>query len=169
MRIKAIAVCLLVCASPALVIGAASPAQALLCGSGLPLASLVTVSASDLDFSMYTPASDNFASANIKVQCGLLGIDILPSFSLSLTAMNGTNQGARFLNHGGAHLGYNVYTDNGHGTVWGDGTDGSVTQTYDGSLLTLGSIGFTAWGKVPSGQFLTPGPYTDKITVTVSY
>ncbi len=167
MRTKVALPGLLLCAAPALVIG--TPAQALLCGSGLPLASLVTVTSSDLHFGMVNPASGATASAAISITCGLLGIDILPSFTLKLTAMNGTSPSARYLAMGSSHLGYNIYTDNGYGTVWGDGTDGSVTQSYDGTLLTLGSIGFTAWGKVPAGQFLTHGPYTDKITVTVSY
>jgi spore coat protein U-like protein len=149
---------------------AAAPAQAglLTCGSGVLFASAVVINVSDLSFGNYTPSSADFASTGISVTCGALGIDLLPSFTVLLTAANGTSPAARYLDKTGTHLGYNIYTSNGYGAVWGDGTGGSVTQTYN-ALLTLGAVNFTAWGRVPAGQYVAAGRYSDHITVTVSY
>ncbi len=146
---------------------AATPAHALLACGGL-FSSAVSVSASALDFGNYTPSTDDFASAGISIKCGALGIDILPGFTISLTAMNGSDPAARYLNRSGAHLSYNIYTTSGYSRVWGDGSNGSVTQSYS-ALLTLGNVNFTAWGKLPKGQYLATGAYTDTITVLVSY
>jgi spore coat protein U-like protein len=146
------------------------PAQALLtCGSGALFASAVTVSATALNFGNYTPASASYASATVRVECGLLGIDLLPGFTLSLTAQNGGgNPAARTMERSGVPLAYNVYTTSGYGAVWGDGSNGSVTQSY-GALLSLGGITYTAWGRLPAGQYVAAGAYSDWITVTVSY
>jgi spore coat protein U-like protein len=155
----------------ALLFSSVAPANALLiCGSGLPFASAVIVSATDLSFGNYTPASNALASADVSVRCGALGIDLLPSFTVSLTALNGTNPMARYLDKVGTHLAYNVHTNSSYSnaTIWGDGTNGSVIQSYS-ALLLLGSIHFTAWGKLSAGQYVAAGLYTDKITVTVSY
>ena len=73
------------------------------------------------------------------------------------------------MNRSGTHLNYNIYTTNGYTTVWGDGNNGTVSQTYNGVLLQLGSVSFTAYGKLPGGQFPAPGMYTDTIMVTVTY
>lgn len=162
MRIKVTLLVVLLAALP-------RPAQALLtCGSGALFASAVTVSATALNFGTYTPASARFASATISVECGLLGLDLLPGFVLSLTSQNGSNPSARFMERSGVPLAYNVYTSNGYGAVWGDGSNGSVTQSY-GALLSLGGINYTAWGRLPAGQYVAAGAYSDWITVTVSY
>jgi spore coat protein U-like protein len=147
---------------------AASPSQALLCGSGLPLASGISVSTTDLSFNNYTPASADFANTTVSVACGLLGLDILPAFSVSLTAMNGSGPATRYLVQGGTHLNYNVYTTSGYSVIWGDNSGGSATENYAG-LLSLGSVSFTGWGRLPAGQYVAAGPYTDRITVTVTY
>ena len=82
--------------------------------------------------------------------------------------VHGTYPSARFMAYGGNHLGYNIYTSAGYATVWGDGTSGSSSQSY-ASLLALGSISYTAWGRLPAGQYVRAGSYDDQITVVVSY
>ena len=143
------------------------PAHALLfCGGAL--ASPVTVSATGLSFGSYTPASPSYASAGITVRCGALGVDLLPSFTVSLISSNSADPSQRYMDKAGTHLGYNIYTSAGYATVWGDGTAGSVSQSYN-SILTLGNIDFTAWGRLPAGQYVPSGSYADQITVLVSY
>jgi spore coat protein U-like protein len=150
-----------------LLAGLCRPAQALLfCGG--PLSSPVTVSATALSFGNYTPASAAAANATVTVRCGTLGINLLPSFTVSLISSNGANPSARYMRNGAAHLGYNIYTDAGYSAVWGDGTAGSLTQSSN-SILALGSIAFTAWGRVPAGQYVSAGVYSDTVTVLVSY
>lgn len=142
-----------------------SPAYALLCGViGNPM----TVNATALAFSNYFPVNTSTNTTTVSVQCGLLGIDLLPAFTISLSSGNASGPATRYMDNAGTRLNYNIYTTTAYNKVWGDGTGGSLTQSYNG-LLSLGSITFTGYGRIPSGQYVTPGGYSDLITVTVSY
>ena len=66
-------------------------------------------------------------------------------------------------------LGYQIYSDSGHSTVWGDGTNGSSTVggtgTGPGAAITE-----TMYGVVPAGQTVLTGSYADNpVNVTVTY
>jgi spore coat protein U-like protein len=140
------------------------PASALLCGTFLDP---VSVSATTLNFGTYVPSSAATANTSVTVSCGL-PIDLLNDFHISLSAGNSLDPAARLLKQGGGQLGYNIYTDSGFMTVWGDGTGGSVTQGYS-SVLSLGRASFTGFGRLPQGQFVPAGTYSDRITVTVTF
>jgi spore coat protein U-like protein len=155
-RIRAIILALLL---------APTPAFALLCGTVLDP---MSVSATALSFGSYTPASASPASTTVTIACGLLGLDLLPDFTVALSAGNATTPSGRYLVMSGNHLGYNIYTSTGYATVWGDGSGGSVTQSFN-SVLSLGTINYTGYGRIPAGQNVAAGPYTDNITVTVTY
>jgi spore coat protein U-like protein len=140
------------------------PAAALLCGTFL---SPMTVSATNLSFGTYAPGSTVTANTSVTIKCGL-GLDLLPDFDVRLSAGNTTSPATRHLKLGSSQLYYNIYADPGFGSVWGDGSAGSVLQSYDG-LLSLGNISFTGFGRLPSGQYVPAGAYGDHITVTVIY
>jgi spore coat protein U-like protein len=141
------------------------PASALLCGTFLDP---IIVSATDLNFGVYVPSSASTANTSVTVSC-TLALDLLTDFHVSLSAGNSlTDPSARYLKQGSNRLGYNIFTDGGYMTVWGDGSAGSVDQGYS-SLLSLGSTSFTGFGRVPQGQYVQAGAYADRITVTVSF
>ena len=142
-----------------------SPALALLCGTFLDP---MTVSATSLAFGDYFPVNTSTNSTTVSINCGLLGIDLLPAFTISLSAGNASSPASRYMDKSGSHLNYNIYTSTAYNKVWGDGTGGSLTNSYNG-LLSLGTIDFTGYGRILSGQYVTPGGYSDTITVTVSY
>lgn len=147
---------------------ATRPAFALLCGTVLdPL----SVSATGVSFGNYTATNPTAttASGTITVACGLLGIDLLPGFTISLSSGNGGSFVPRTLAGGGASLSYNLYTEATHAAVWGDGTGATVTRSFDGTLLHLGSYDFTVYGALAAGQFVKAGVYSDTIIVTVTY
>ncbi len=142
------------------------PAHALLCGTGLDP---VTVSASAVRFGNYLPTSPAAltASGTITISCGL-GLDLLPDFAVALSqGVGGGYQPRRMLN-GSSGLAYNLYTTPAYSTVWGDGLDGTIEQLFS-AILHLGSVVFTVYGRVPAGQFVATGAYSDTITVTVTY
>jgi spore coat protein U-like protein len=64
-----------------------------------------------------------------------------------------------------ALLGYNLFSDSGRTTNWGNtvGTD-TVAGTGSGTAQSL-----TVYGQIPAGQFPQPGSYADTITATVTY
>jgi spore coat protein U-like protein len=147
------------------VAGLPAPASALLCGTVL---APVRVTTTGLSFGTYAPGAGNRAiNGTLTIDCGLITADLLPNFTISLSSGNGANPTARYMLRGTTHLNYNLYTTNAHTSVWGD-AGGGVKQTYS-STLTLGSINYTVYGLIFGAQFVTPGLYTDSLTVTVDY
>ncbi len=108
------------------------------------------------------------ANGTVDIKCPL-GIGLLPSFTRRAVGRK-RRQRLRAAEDvdGASRLGYNIYTTSGYATVWGDGTGSTVTQTYS-AIISLGTISFTAYGQAPSGQYVATGPYSDSITVTVTY
>jgi spore coat protein U-like protein len=88
------------------------------------------------------------------------------ALNAGVNAGGASNFGARKMKSGANVLGYQLYTDTGRSTVWGDGTASSSTSasTGTGSTQTL-----TIYGRLPSLANVVPGSYTDTVTVTVSY
>src|SRR5438874_6956298 len=63
---------------------------------------------------------------------------------------------------GANSLGYNLYTDAARTQVWGDFfTGGTIQVAPAGTPATL-----DVYGRIPAGQNVPPGSYTDSITVT---
>jgi spore coat protein U-like protein len=105
------------------------------------------------------------ATSTLSVQC-----TNTTGWSVALDA--GTNAGgpaafgSRAIKNGSQTLAYQLYTNAGRTTVWGDGSGGSapVTGTGTGSTQSL-----TVYGRLPSLTGAIPGSYTDTVTVTITY
>jgi spore coat protein U-like protein len=145
-----------------------APGEALASGCTLT-GNAPTVTASDIAFNAYSAAamSPKDANGTVQIKCPL-GIGLLPSFTVALSAGASGSFSPRQMAMGTNRLGYNIYTSSGYSTVWGDGTGGSVTQNFS-AILSLGTISFTGFGQIPTGQYVATGSYTDSITVTVTY
>lgn len=127
----------------------------------------LTVNATTLNFGVYDPgaeSSDN-STATISLQCA---IGLLPSFTVALSTGDSGSYSPRRMLNGSSTLSYNLYIDQRHMVVWGDGTGATSTESFD-SLLSLGGTNFTVYGSAPPGQYATPGTFADTITVTVTY
>jgi spore coat protein U-like protein len=139
-------------------------------GSGCTITSNApTVTATDIAFPPYSASavSPDGANGSVKIRCPL-GVGLLPSFDIALSAGSAGGFSPRQMAQGSNRLGYNIYTAGDYSTVWGDGNGGSVTQSFS-AILSLGTITFTAYGLIPTGQYLRGGTYNDTITVTVTY
>ena len=93
----------------------------------------------------------------------------------------GDNNISISLNHGGAPsfnprrmlkgseiLNYNLYLDAARTVIWGDGTAG--TQTYSiRNPPNNQDVTVPVYGRVPLGQSVSKGAYTDTITVTINF
>jgi spore coat protein U-like protein len=128
-----------------------------------------TVSATAIAFGGYsaTQPAPTLANGSVQIRCPL-GIGLLPSFDIALSAGNGGGFLPRSMQSGANRLDYNIYTSAAYASIWGDGTGGTVTQSYT-SLLALGTITFTTYGRIPANRFAAPGTYIDTIRVTVTY
>ena len=127
--------------------------------------SVCTVSATNLAFGNYDASSGtpNDASSTVTTTCSNT-----TGYTVALNA--GTGSGAtvavRRMTNGANTLDYSMYTTAGRTTVWGDGTLSTVTQAGTGNGT---GQALTVFGRIPTGQYVTAGSYTDTVTATVTY
>ncbi|RZI78097.1 MAG: SCPU domain-containing protein [Variovorax sp.] len=150
----------------------AGTAQATCSGIGLTSCSM-TVSAGAIAFGNYNPnaaAGASDATSTISVTGTLFGVGLLNTiaYTISLSPGSASTVADRRL-IGGGSLGYNLYTDSGRTSVWG-------TDTVSDSISVLAAVlgvsvtrNYTVYGRIPAGQYVAPGSYSNTIVVTVTY
>jgi spore coat protein U-like protein len=106
-----------------------------------------TLSASSLD-----------GAGSVSVTC-----DVTSSFQVALSKGQGSFA-VRQLQSGANVLYYNLYTDALRSLIWGDGTVGTTLVSGSGTAAT-----YTVYGRIPGGQNLPAGNYSDSITVTLDF
>jgi spore coat protein U-like protein len=120
------------------------------------------ISATNLAFGTYSGTAVN-ATSTVTVTC----TNTTPyNVGLDAGTSTGANvNGRKMTGPGSATLGYSLYQDSAHTTIWGN-TVGTNTEagTGSGSAQAL-----TVYGQLPAGQFVAPGSYTDTITATITY
>jgi spore coat protein U-like protein len=68
---------------------------------------------------------------------------------------------------GSDRLAYNFYVDAGATAVWGDGTGGTATRSdrvFKNKPWTV-----TIYGRIPAGQDVSAGSYSDTLTITINF
>ena len=68
---------------------------------------------------------------------------------------------------GSDRLAYNFYVDAGGAAVWGDGTGGTATRSdrvFKNKPWTV-----TLYGRIPAGQDVSAGSYSDTLTITINF
>ena len=88
------------------------------------------------------------------------------ALNAGVNAGGASNFGTRAIKNGLKTLGYQLYADALHTTVWGDGTSASATVP---GLGTGSNQSLTVYGRLPSVAGAVPGTYSDTVTVTVTY
>jgi len=117
-----------------------------------------SVSATNLAFGSYTGSSNLDQTSTVSVTC-TNGTD----YSVALNdGANASGSTRRMLSGGSNYLSYEMYSDAGRSTVWNAATP--VTGTGSGVAQSL-----TVYGRVPSGQNVPAGSYSDTVQVTVTY
>ena len=153
------------------------PGVLLVCAA-LPAAAATwtcSVSATGPAFGIYNPfaTTPDEQNGTVNATCTLLSgnaatVNITDSFSTGSSG-NYTN---RTLLSGANALDYNLYYDAGYTEIRGNGTGGSQTG---GATLNLTSANptqtatGTIYGRIPAGQNVAPGTYTDTIVVTITF
>lgn len=126
------------------------------------------VSGTTVQFLPYDPVSASPSDSTGLVTVGCAGLGLLPSFSVSLNIGTGSSFATRQLANGAARLDYNLYRDSNRQQIWGDGTPGTFQRSFN-SILSLGLIDYTVYGRIPAGQDKPFGNYTTTITITVDF
>lgn len=141
-------------------------------GSCVGLGCNCTVASTSTAFGLYdaVATSPNETSSTISVTCGALVLGGLISYQIRLSKGNSTTYVNRKLINGVNPINYNIYADAGRTQIWGDTTEGTVEVT-DSYLLSLLSTTrqYTAFGRIPTGQFVPSGTYNDTIVVTIIF
>ena len=127
-----------------------------------------TISVTSVTFGTYdtiNPANDD-GTGTLTAVCH-------PSVQSPVVTIAAGSSGAilaRTMLNGATTLDYNLYTDIGRTTIWGDGTTGaSVTLT--GGTVVAGQRIFnrTIYGRIPALQPVGAGLYTDTMVVTLTF
>jgi spore coat protein U-like protein len=128
-----------------------------------------TISAVGVAFGAYNPQS----AANVD-GTGTINLACPTTVTAPVVALNGGLWGAvnaRKLKNGSFFLNYNLYTATARTVIWGDGTNGTVTQTLSGGTVSGGTRNFsrTVFGRAAGSQNVGAGAYSDTITITVTF
>ncbi len=135
-----------------------------------------SASATGVAFTTYLPFSgsnvDN--AGNVRLTCsGALGT---VDYSIALNkGLYSGNFSPRQMDDGNGHqLNYDLYSNSGYTTIWGDGTSGTVvvsgTVSVPLPIFGSGNADNPIFGRIPGGQSTAfVGSYSDTITVTVTY
>lgn len=132
-------------------------------------AAACTITATGVAFGAYNPQAtghDN-STGTIQLACA-------PSVTAPIVALSAGGSGTfspRRLDGGAFDLDYNLYSNSGRTTIWGNGTGGTVTVTLSGGTVSGGVRRFsrTIYGRIPRLQNVGAGSYSDTITVTVTF
>jgi spore coat protein U-like protein len=89
------------------------------------------------------------------------------SFEVSASPGYGSYQERTMLGPRETVLRYNLYVDGARRRVWGDGESGGTARIV-GQSDGRKAVSYTIYGRIPDGQKLRPGRYSDAVKVTVS-
>jgi spore coat protein U-like protein len=92
------------------------------------------------------------------------------TYAVALSSGLSGSYSTRFMLGASDRLAYNMYTNNAHTTIWGDGTGDS--STVSGSINATRrrqNVNLTVYGQIPPQQVVRSGNYSDTIVVTVAY
>ncbi|MFZ6719035.1 Csu type fimbrial protein [Undibacterium sp. Ji49W] len=131
-----------------------------------------TVSTLPVTFSTYDPLSNTPSdiSGTVTVTCNAL-VSILVSYSVKLNAGLTGTIGSRIMTNGSSQMTYQLYSDSGRTTVWGDGT-ASSTVVNDGYLLNVVVPvirNYSVYGRIAAKQNVKAGAYLDTVTILLTY
>lgn len=139
--------------------GTVATGTAAISGAVSPICS---VSAGTLGFNTYSAGAAALATATVTVNCSSGG-----AWQVSLGAGNNASGGTRRMaGPSASFLAYQLFRDAARLVAWGDGTahGARVTGTGTGSNQAL-----TVYGRIPAGQSVPAGSYSDSVLVTVEY
>lgn len=140
----------------AVVVLAASSADAATC----------TVSATSVGFGAYNvfDSAPSDSTATILLRCNGNARNIAVGISDGEEPLFDW----RRLGKGKERLLYNLYRDAGRFAIWGDGSGG--TQMHVQSEVPNNTeVPLTVYGRIPAGQDVSAGAYSDSVVVTINY
>jgi spore coat protein U-like protein len=133
------------------------------------LASNCSISTVGLLFGNYNVFSPTALTSNASITYKCNGVvPLIDRVTIDLSQGNAGTYASRTLSRGTEVLNYNLYLDAAMTQVWGNGTGG--TQRYGPtSPPNNQDVTTTIFGRIPSGQDVTVGNYSDTIVATINF
>ncbi|MGD9508896.1 MAG: spore coat U domain-containing protein [Geminicoccaceae bacterium] len=122
--------------------------------------SACSLSGGTLNFGSYTSGQ----TANLDVTGVINYVNCSGSLTFALDGGLSGNVNARQMQQGANRLSYQIYRNAVRNAVWGTGADAQgvvLVGTQSGSV--------TVYGRIPSGQVVQDGTYTDTVNVTLTF
>jgi len=156
-------------------VGSAAPSMAVAGSnpSNLDISASVTnnctISTAALDFGTYNPGTGTSVTGTVTTNCTVNAIALITLDQGFNPATGSSNEvPLRRLKNGGSnnYLSYNLYKDDAKTMTWGNSTSNSSAAGIFGNGAEKST---TVYGKIPAGQNVPSGSYTDTVTATVTY
>ena len=126
--------------------------------------SLCTIESSGIEFGIYDPLDSVPLDATG-------GITYTCSTQMAVVIVMTTGDSGSFdrrMASGSDTLAYNMYVDSARTKVWGDGALGTATHV-DLSPPKDASVGVAVYGRIPAGQDVAEGRYTDSLMLVMVF
>lgn len=126
-----------------------------------------SVSADSIAFGAYDvfDASPTDSTATISYMCGQRDKDIRITISPGSSGTYSTRE----LRNGPERLAYNLYMDGAFTQVWGDGSGGTSFLFIKNPQPNNVWLTVTVFARLPPGQDVAAGVYSDTVMLTVEY
>ncbi|HVS33388.1 MAG TPA: spore coat U domain-containing protein [Thermoanaerobaculia bacterium] len=132
-----------------------------------------TIATTPVAFGAYDPIAANSGAAAHLDSTGTVDVACTKGTpGLRIDLGTGANAGGalsttRAMTAGaGLFLDYDLYSDNGHTTLWGSGAGSGVTLTAPANKNVRST---TVYGRVPGAQDVSAGSYNDTVVATINF
>ncbi len=126
------------------------------------------VSVTDVNFGIYDTLSGSALNSTGSLTVTCTTFDIVTT-SIGASPNSGGFNPRRMRNPStGELLDYNLYRDSSRTQIWGNGTQGTYTTT---NIIWYGGGSFTRtiYGRIPGGQDVGVGNYSDLLVITINF
>jgi spore coat protein U-like protein len=122
--------------------------------------SACALSGGTLNFGQYTSGQ----TTNLDVNGTINYVNCGGNLSFALDGGNSGNTNARQMSQGANRLNYQIYRNSVRNAIWGVGAEAQgvvLIGTQSGSV--------TVYGRIPAGQIVPDGTYTDTVNITLTF
>ena len=119
-----------------------------------------SLSGGNLDFGTYTSGQPG----NLDATGTINFVNCSGNLSFALDGGGGGNVNARYMQQGANRLFYQIYRNSVRNAVWGTGS-----ESHNVVLLGAQSGSVPVYGRIPAGQTVPDGTYTDTVNITLTF
>ena len=125
-----------------------------------------TISATSVNFGTYNVfnGSDVDSTGTVTYRCNGSAHNI----TVGLTQGASATFNPRKMQKGAEVLNYNLFVDASRTSIWGDGTSGT-SQYQIGNPPNNTNVNLTVYGRVPAGQDVSAGSFSDTVTAVINF